>query len=66
MDESRTSPRLLFSKEELEDPELARPIAKAEKAADKYDAARKKLKKRARLKLTREEAEAVTQSESTP
>ena len=28
-------PRLRFTKEELEDPELASPIAKAEKAADK-------------------------------
>ena len=48
-------PRLRFTKEELEDPELARPIAKAEKAADKYEAALKKLKKKRRLKLTREE-----------
>ena len=48
-------PRLRFTKEELEDPELARPIAKAEKAADKYEAALKKLKKKRRLKLAREE-----------
>ena len=41
MDEhrSRGSPRLQFSKEELENDALARPIAKAEKAADKYEAA---------------------------
>ena len=32
---SRASPRLQFTKEELENPALERPIAKAEKAAKK-------------------------------
>ena len=56
MDEyrNRGSPRLQFSKEELENDVLSRPIAKAEKAADKYDAAKKKLNKK-RLRLVREE-----------
>ena len=58
MDEyrNRGSPRLQFSKEELENDALSRPISKAEKAADKYEAARKKLMKK-RLRLTREETE---------
>ena len=48
MDEyrNRGSPRLQFSKEELENDVLSRSIAKAEKAADKYDAAKKKLNKK--------------------
>ena len=54
---NRGSPRLQFSKEELENDALSRPIAKAEKAADRYDKARKKLKKHYRLRLSREEAE---------
>ena len=60
MDEhhNRGSPRLQFSKEELENDTLSRPIARAEKAADRYDAARKKLRKHYRLKLSREEAAA--------
>ena len=52
---NRGSPRLQFSKEELEDSALSKPIAQAQKAADKADAAREKLKKRYRLKLTMEE-----------
>ena len=36
------SPRLQFSKEELENDALTRPIAKAEKAADKYEAAKRR------------------------
>ena len=43
---NRGSPRLQFSKEELEDSVLSKPIAKAQKAADKADAVRDKLKKR--------------------
>ena len=56
MDEyrNRGSPRLQFTREELENDALSRPIAKVEKAADKYEAARKKLKKK-RLRLVREE-----------
>ncbi len=54
---NRGSPRLQFTKEELEDGALSGPIAKAEETADRYDAARKKLKKRYRMKLSREEAE---------
>ena len=48
---NRGSPRLRFSKEELENPELAQKAEKAEQAADRYDAAKKKLQTR-RLKLT--------------
>ena len=60
MDEPRNrgSPRLQFTKEELEDSTLSKPIAKAEKAADKYEKAKGKLKKRYQLKLSREEMEA--------
>ena len=56
MDEyrNRGSPRLQFTREELENDALSRPIAKVEKAADKYEAARKKLKKK-RLRLVRAE-----------
>lgn len=42
----RGSPRLLFTKEELETPELAKPIEKVQKAQKKYDSAQKKLMKR--------------------
>ena len=66
MDEhrSRGSPRLQFSKEELENDALARPIAKAEKAADKYEAAQKKLQKGYRVRLTRESGETASSSSS--
>ena len=66
MDEhrSRGSPRLQFSKEELENDALARPIAKAEKAADKYEAAQKKLRKSHRLQVTRESKETAASSSS--
>ena len=50
---NRDSPRLRFSKEELENPKLAKKAEKAEKAADRYDEAKKTLQKR-RLKLTAE------------
>lgn len=64
---NRDSPRLRFSKEELENPKLAKKAEKAEKAADRYDAAKKKLQTR-RLKLTAEEVqteqEAVLQNEA--
>ena len=65
MDEhhNRGSPRLQFTKEELENDALSRPIARAEKAADKADAARKKLKKHYRLKLSREETGTVPATE---
>ena len=53
---NRDSPRLHFSKEELANPELARKAEKAEQAADRYDAAKKKLQTR-RLKLTAEEVQ---------
>lgn len=53
---NRSSPRLRFSKEELENPELAQKAEKAEKAADRYDATKKKLQTR-RLKLTAGEAQ---------
>ena len=54
---NRGSPRLQFTKEELEDSTLSKPIAKAEKAAGKYEKAKGKLKKRYQLKLSREEME---------
>lgn len=53
---NRSSPRLRFSKEELENPELAQKAEKAEQAADRYDAAKKKLQTR-RLKLIAEEVQ---------
>lgn len=53
---NRSSPRLRFSKEELENPKLAQKAEKAEQAADRYDAAKKKLQTR-RLKLTAEEVQ---------
>ena len=43
MTNKRDSPRLQFSKEELENPKLARKAEKAEQAAERYDHARKKL-----------------------
>ncbi len=55
---NRDSPRLLFSKEELENPALSRPAKKAAEAADKYEASQKKLPTRHRLRLTKEEIEA--------
>ena len=41
----RGSPRLLFTKEELETPELEKPIARVQKAQKKYDSSQKKLMK---------------------
>ncbi len=66
MDEHRNrgSPRLQFSKKELENDALTRPIAKAEKAADKYEAAQKKLRKGYRIRLTRETRETTASSSS--
>ena len=63
MDEqhNRGSPRLQFTKEELENDALSRPIARVEETAARYDAAQKKLKKHYRLKLTREESEVKAQ-----
>ena len=57
MDEYRIrgSPKLQFTKEELEDPGLTEPVGKPQTAADLYDAARKRTKSRYRLKPTREE-----------
>ena len=45
----RGSPRLLFNKEELETPELEKPIAKVQKAQKQYDSAKKKLTKGRRI-----------------
>ena len=59
---SRASPRLQFTKEELENPALERPIAKAEKAAKKAEKAKRRLPVRHRLKLTTEEAETAEQT----
>lgn len=60
---NRDSPRLRFSKEELENPKLVKKAEKAEKAADRYGAAKKKLKTR-RLKLTAEEVQ--TEQDTVP
>ena len=49
---NRGSPRLQFTKEELEDPTLGKLAQKAEKAADAYDKSEKKLRTKHRLKLT--------------
>ena len=46
----RGSPRLLFTKEELESPELEKPIAKVQKAQKKVDSMQKKLMKHQRMK----------------
>ena len=46
---SRASPRLQFTKEELENPALERPIAKAEKAAKKAEKAKRRLPAQYRL-----------------
>ena len=56
MTNKRDSPRLQFSKEELENPKLARKAEKAEQAAERYDHARKKLQTH-RLKLTAQEVQ---------
>ena len=56
MTNKRDSPRLQFSKEELENPKLARKVEKAEQAAERYDHARKKLQTH-RLKLTVQEVQ---------
>ena len=56
MTNKRDSPRLRFSKEELENPKLARKAEKAEQAAERYDHARKKLQTH-RLKLTVQEVQ---------
>lgn len=56
MTNKRDSPRLQFSKEELENPKLARKAEKAEQAAECYDHARKKLQTH-RLKLTAQEVQ---------
>lgn len=69
MDENRSrgSPRLQFSKEELENDALSRPIQKAEKAADKYEAAQKKLKRyRVRLTLENRESETASSTDAWP
>lgn len=54
---NRDSPKLQFSKEEQENDVLTKPIAKAEKVADKYAAAKQKMKKRNRVKRTMENKE---------
>lgn len=59
---SRASPRLQFTKEELENPALERPIAKAEKAAKKAEKAKRRLPAQYRLKLTTKEAETAEET----
>ena len=63
MDEhhNRGSPRLQFTKEELESDTLSRPIVRAEKAADRHNEARKKLKRK-QLRLIREEPDTIPES----
>ena len=60
---NRGSPRLQFTKEELEDPTLGKLAQRAEKAADAYDKAEKKLRTKHRLKLTTAEVEADAKAE---
>ena len=57
MDECRIrgSPKLQFTKEELEDSSLAEPVGKPETATDPYDSARKRAKSRYRLNTSKEE-----------
>ena len=55
---NRGSPRLQFTNEERASRALEKPIARAEKAADKAEAARKKLRNKHRLKLSVEEVTA--------
>ena len=61
---NRGSPRLQFTKEELEDPTLGKLAQRAEKAADAYDKAEKKLRTKHRLKLTTAEVEADAKAEA--
>ena len=64
---NRGSPRLQFTNEERASRALEKPIARAEKAADKAEAARKKLRNKHRLELSVEEVKAdrqVTAAES--
>ena len=58
---NRGSPRLQFTKEELESDTLSRPIVRAEKAADRHNEARKKLKRK-QLRLIREEPDTLPES----
>jgi len=62
MTQDRGSPRLRFTEEELDTPELKSAAKKAEKAADKYEKAQKKLPQKHRLKLVTEEAAQVEAS----
>ena len=43
---AKRSPRLLFTEEELETPELQKPIRKAEKAAKKLEKAERRISKK--------------------
>lgn len=53
-----TSP-LQFTEEERTDPELSKPVRRAEKAADKLEAAQAKIPKQKRLKIARQFDEAT-------
>ncbi len=59
MDEHRIrgSPKLQFTKEELEDPVLAEPVGKTETTADLYDTVRKRVNSRYRLKPAKEDVD---------
>ena len=59
MDEPRNrgSPRLIFTEEELKKDPLSIAVSKTEKAADRYEKARKRLKRRKRLKVVRHESD---------
>lgn len=57
MDDKRSASRLQFTQEEMDNPALARHIARAEKAADKLEKAESKLPGKRRLVLRIEEQE---------
>ena len=64
MEHNRGSPRLQFTKEELNDPTLGKYARKAEKAANACDKAEKKLRTKRRLKLAAIETEATSSNEA--
>ena len=51
---AKRAPRLLFTDEELETPELQKPIKKAEKAQKKLTKAKSKIPKKKKIQKTTE------------
>lgn len=60
VDHNRGSPRLLFTKEELENPELKEPIKRVQKAEKKLDKAQKKLQTHRQLVLSNTDRDTET------